>query len=194
MDTKDIVLSAFYGCSPEVRRTEKGPCAITEVITLVMYDKDYRAMYNQALRIPSDKNPANQFSVQSDYSMHKLMTQEEFKILPLIAEEMSIQDGFHCRGVRKNLKNSDLYFLYQIYTERPYRNQGYCKIFLEHVFEHLQMIAREPHPVIVTSPYVYGNEWHDDMDPALAESITKMLLDAGFKPVRKNSSWYYLTK
>lgn len=163
-----------------------------EEICLSLYDDNANVMNNHMTRIPSHKNPANRFSTPKGYVMADIMLDKEHSgMLSIIAKEMGITGDFTCRGPRRNLKSSDLYFLHTMCTREQYRNRGYCRQFLNQISKQIRMLTRDPHPVIIASPYVYGYKFGKNEQ---VEAVTKMLLDAGFKPVRKNSKWYYIDK
>lgn len=169
-----------------------------EDIAVTMSDGTRRVMDSSIARIPSSKNPANRLSLPAGYQMTDLTSDTVWKQLSALSRAMGIdKPTFTCSGPRKNLANSDLYFLRYICTEKAYRDKGYEEIFLSRISEQLRSLMREPHPVIVASPYVQRNFYHISDAPSASDNIERLqqfMLDAGFKPVRKNSKWLYLSE
>ena len=172
------------------------PKCSTESITLNLHaPSGTEIMYNEVICVPSHKNPANIYSMSSCYRMADLMLTGEYGNYPLraIAKEMGITGEFNCSGPRKNLKNSNLYHLCFMLPHKIFKAEEVIPFFLEHVSEMLRMLTRDPQPVIVVSPELLSNK-SDHSEVMSVESLTQLLLDAGFQPVRKNSQWYYLSK
>jgi hypothetical protein len=146
-------------------------------------------MYDAITRIPSAKNPMNINSLPAGYQMMDLMHTSE--ILVSAAKAMGIDSAiYNCSGPRKNLANSDLYFLRLVELHEFAQNQGYEYLAVDQIYPLVQSLMRDPHPVIIVSPQ-YGTRW---ACPGTVEDHIQMLLKAGFKPCRKNSDWYYLTR
>lgn len=162
-------------------------------IIMTVYGNGYLAMFNSVIHIPSHKNP--KYQMYPDYSMSSEMYDVANESVLLAASHaMGVQrSDFECSGPRKNLANSDLYFIDRLRTETCCRKKGYCKLFLEHVYEQIKAFTGDPHPVIVTCPDVFGG-WNRKKDPVLTDKLIQTLRSAGFKPATKNSRFYYLTK
>ena len=165
-----------------------------ENIVVQMFDDDEnRVTYGDILRIPSSKNPANQFSVPAGYQMCDMMSADNSEALYILSHVMGVNKDFDCSGVRKNLANSDLYFLRGFFTEMGKQDKGYEEMFLSRISEQIQSIKRDPHPVIVASPCVTQDCWCISSAPGETDKMEKILLNAGFQPIQ-DSNWYYLTK
>ena len=159
-----------------------------ENIVVQMFDDDEnRVTYGDILRIPSSKNPANQFSVPAGYQMCDMMSADNSEALYILSHVMGVNKDFDCSGPRKNLKHGDLYIINRVQVNGKYREKGYEEMFLDKVFKQIQALKRDPHPVLVASPKLM--RWYC---PGTADDHVQLLLNAGFKPVRKDSEWYYL--
>lgn len=162
-------------------------------IIMTVYGNRYLAMFNSIIHIPSHKNP--KYQMYPNYSMSSEMYDvANDSVLLAASHAMGVhRSDFECSGPRKNLANSDLYFIDRLRTEKYCRRKGYCKLFLENVYEQIKAFTGDPHPVVVTCPDVFGG-WNPKKDPALTDKLIQTLLSAGFKPTTKNGRFYYLTK
>lgn len=163
-------------------------------ILMTVYGNKYLAMFNNIVHIPSHKNP--KYQMYPSYSMADEMydISSGSGVLLAASHAMGVhKSDFECSGPRKNLANSDLYFIDRLMTEVYCRKKGYCKLFLENVYEQIKLFTGDPHPVIVTCPDVFGS-WQKGKDTVLTDRLIQTLLAAGFKPAAKNSRFYYLTR
>lgn len=157
-----------------------------EDIVMEVWDNNNTVMYNAITRIPSAKNPMNINSLPAGYQMMDLMHESE--TLVSAAKAMGIDKAvYNCSGPRKNLANSDLYFLRLVKLYEFAQNQGYEYLAVDKVYSLVQSLMRDPHPVIIVSVQ-NGTRW---MCPGTVEDRIYMLMKSGFKPCRKNSEWYY---
>lgn len=153
-------------------------------------------LYHQIIRFPSERNPLNQWSLPAGYKMADFMPR--YKRYSSLAHELGVdKPNYRCSGLRKNLTNSDVYLLDTITLFKDFLQQpcnegkGYEQFLFDNIHRQLQALMREPHPVIVASPVISHTRWEI---PGTVEDHIQLLLNAGFKPLKKGSDWYYLTK
>lgn len=160
-----------------------------EDIVMEVWDDNNAVMHNVITRIPSAKNPMNANSLPAGYEMMDLMHKSE--TLVSAAKAMGIDKPvYKCSGPRKNLTNSDLYFLRLVELKEFAQNQRYEYLATDQVYRSVQSLMRDPHPVIIVSVQ-NGTRW---ACPGTVEDRISMLMKSGFQPCRKNSEWYYLTR
>lgn len=164
------------------------------VITVIEGEKS--VLYHQIIRFPSERNPLNQWSLPEGYKMTDCMPW--YKRYNSLAHELGVdKPNYRCSGPRKNLAHGDLYLmetmtLFKDWRERPINEgKGYEQFLFDNIHRQLQALMREPHPVIVASPAISHTRWEI---PGAVEDHIQLLLNAGFKPLKKGSDWYYFTK
>ena len=168
-----------------------------ENLVITVMEGGKSVLYHQIIRFPSERNPLNQWSLPAGYKMADCIPWW-YKRYNSLAHELGIdKPNYRCSGPRKNLVHGDLYLLdtmtlFKDYLERPINEgKGYEQFLFDNIHRQLQALMREPHPVIMASPAISHTRWEI---PGTVEDHIQLLLNAGFKPLKKGSDWYYFTK